>query len=189
MNKRSNNRERSPAAALDNARALVISAIARTMDLYGVTPSVGRIYGVLFFAEGPLSLDEITREVGMSKASVSTGLRELLGTEMVTKVWLKGERKDYYVAERDFFKNFLTFFVNNLRKERTITLRATDAARPILESLKEQTESPEVREKASQDLELLAESDAYFEWIDRLTTAMESGEIFDHYPAPSRRSE
>lgn len=78
---------------LQESQDLMVSAIAQSMVVYGVTPSVGRIYGVLYFSDEPLTLDQITEQVAMSKASVSNGIRELIDTEMVTKVWKKGERK------------------------------------------------------------------------------------------------
>ncbi len=164
------------------SRDMIISAIAQTMDLYGVTPSVGRIYGVLYFSNDPMTLDEIKDEVAMSKASVSYGLRELLDIEMVSKVWRKGERKDLYVAEKDFLKNFLSFFIKNLRKERTIILNAVLKVQPAFKEVIENTTDPEVQEEAKKDLELIRQSHAYFEWIQRLTYAMETGEIFEYFP-------
>ena len=104
---------------LEEARDIIISAIAQTMIIYGVTPSVGRIYGVLYFANEPLSLDDIKDQVSMSKASVSNGMRALLETEMVTKVWKKGDNKDHYIAEKDFFKNFISFFTKNFGRKET----------------------------------------------------------------------
>src|SRR5699024_9624174 len=91
---------------IEASRDILSSAIAQTMVIYGVTPSVGRIYSTLYFADKPLNLDEIKDEVAMSKGSVSNGLRELLDTEMVIKVWKKGDRKDHFIAEKDFFRNF-----------------------------------------------------------------------------------
>ncbi|WP_185819461.1 GbsR/MarR family transcriptional regulator [Salibacterium salarium] len=67
---------------LEEARDVMESAIAQSMVIYGVTLSVGRIYGILYFANEPLSIDDITVQVAMSKASVSNGLRELIETEL-----------------------------------------------------------------------------------------------------------
>lgn len=167
---------------LEQSRDVMISAIAQTMVIYGVTPSVGRIYGVLYFSNRPLTIDEIKDEVAMSKASVSTGLRELLDTEMVVKVWKKGDRKDHYIAEKDFVKNFISFFVKNLRLERNIIVKAYDHAKPVLEDMEQHASSPEVMERAKEDLKLIKQSMVYFDWTQRLTAAMESGELFQYIP-------
>lgn len=172
---------------LEELRDVLISAIAQTMVIYGVTPSVGRIYGVLYFARKPMSLDEIKDAVAMSKGSVSTGLRELLDTEMIIKVWKKGDRKDHYIAEKDFVKNFISFFVKNIRQERNIILKATSKVQPELEGIIKTTDSKQIREEALEDLKLLGDSNAYFDWTHRLIGAMESGEIFKYFPINEKR--
>ena len=80
-------------------RKRVIEAIGRNMDLYGVTLSTGHLYGLLFFADKPMTLDDMGREMEMSKTSMSTGVRTLLDLKMVNKVWSKGSRKDLYEVE------------------------------------------------------------------------------------------
>lgn len=167
---------------IQQIRDVIISAIAQTMVIYGVNSSVGRIYGVLYFSERPLTIDQIKDELGMSKASISNGLRELLDTEMVVKVWKKGDRKDHFVAETDFVRNFISFFVKNIRMERNITLKAYESARPALEDVMNHSTSEAAVKQATMDLELLEQSMQYFDWTQRLTNALESGEIFKYFP-------
>ncbi len=170
---------------VEESRDVMISAIAQTMVIYGVTPSVGRIYGVLYFAEEPKSLDDIKNEVAMSKASVSNGMRELLETEMVIKVWKKGDRKDHYIAEKDFLKNFINFFVKKLRQERSLILKANEQAKPALEEIANHSNDEVAREAAKSDLANLNSSLDYFHWTMKLANAMESGEIFKYFPKES----
>lgn len=167
---------------IEEARDVMISAIAQTMVIYGVTPSVGRIYGVLYFSEEPMSLDDIKDQVAMSKASVSNGMRELLETEMVIKVWKKGDRRDHYIAEKDFLKNFINFFVKKLRQERSLIVKATEQALPTLEHLATHSENEQVKQMAKKDLDTIMGSQSYFDWTMRLANSLESGEVFKHYP-------
>lgn len=175
--------------SIEQSRDMMISAIAQSMVIYGVTQSVGRIYGVLYFATEPLTLDEIKDQVAMSKASVSNGLRELLETEMVTKVWKKGERKDHYIAEKDFLRNFITFFIKNIRQERNLIMKATEQVEPRLEEIASQTSDQQIKEKAQQDLALIRDSYNYFDWTMRLANAMESGEVFKYLPKTTEDKE
>ncbi|HLR63608.1 MAG TPA: transcriptional regulator [Lentibacillus sp.] len=167
---------------IEESRDILISAIAQTMVIYGVTPSVGRIYGVLYFADKPLNLDEIKDQVAMSKGSVSTGLRDLLDTEMVIKVWKKGDRKDHYIAEKDFFKNFFAFFTKMLRQERNIISRANEQVEGTLKDIAVNGDSEEAKEMAQGDLKDIEQTMTYFDWTLRLANAMESREIFEHFP-------
>lgn len=172
-----------PSKKIEEMQDVLISAIAQTMVLYGVTVSVGRIYGVLYFSDAPMTIDEIKEEVAMSKASVSNGLRELLETEMVSKVWKKGERKDHYIAEKDFIRNLQTFLVKKLRQERTLLYKAIEQAKPVFRDIAQDERADETsREQAKQNLTHLAEAEQYLDWIMRLSNAMESGEIFTFIP-------
>lgn len=167
---------------IEESRDILISAIAQTMVIYGVTPSVGRIFGVLYFSDTPLNLDEIKEQVAMSKGSVSTGLRELLDTEMVIKVWKKGDRKDHYIAEKDFFKNFFAFFVKKLRQERNIISRANEQVEHTLKDIASNAQSEKAKVMAKGDLANIEQTMIYFDWTLRLANAMESREIFKYFP-------
>jgi len=43
-----------------------------------LSETAGKIFAVLYLSPGPLSLDEISREVGTSKGNASVQVRELL---------------------------------------------------------------------------------------------------------------
>ena len=47
------------ATKVDQLRAKVIDAIAVTMDLYGVNYTFGELYGVMFFEDRPMTLEEM----------------------------------------------------------------------------------------------------------------------------------
>ena len=95
---------------LERVRERVIETIAKNMNLYGITDSIGRLYGMLYFHNQPMTLDEMKEELGMSKTSMSTSVRTLMDLKMVEKVWKKGTRKDLYLAEEDWHQTFIDFF-------------------------------------------------------------------------------
>ena len=51
-------------------------------------------------------MSQICEVLGISKASVSTGTRQLATWGALRKVWIPGERKDYYEAVEDFGQLF-----------------------------------------------------------------------------------
>jgi DNA-binding transcriptional regulator GbsR (MarR family) len=58
---------------------------------------LGRVYGLLMIADEPmLGLDQMAEQLGISKASVSTTVRQLQAFTLVEKVTVPGDRKDYY---------------------------------------------------------------------------------------------
>lgn len=73
--------------------------------------SVGEIYGLLFARAQRLTLDDLARELDISKGSASQGLRVLRGVGAVRISHQPGDRKDYYEAEAelpDLIRGFLS---------------------------------------------------------------------------------
>ena len=66
---------------------------------FSLPRSVGEIYGLLFAAGGPMTLDDLVQRLGISKGSASQGLRLLRGVGAVKVGYRPGDRKDYYEAE------------------------------------------------------------------------------------------
>jgi DNA-binding transcriptional regulator GbsR (MarR family) len=165
---------------LEEAEGIVIDAIADTMDLYGVTPSIGRLYGVLYFSEEAMTLDQMGNSLGMSKPSMSTGIHSLMDIEMVQKVWRKGERKDLYKAEKDFFVSFISFFCKKWDREVSTNLHAIEKATDQLNSLLENPDVPDaIQQKARKDLLQLKDSTQYYMWLKKLVQAFRSKELFN----------
>lgn len=168
---------------LEQAKGLVIDSISETMDLYGVTPSVGRLYGTMYFHIEPMTLDEMKDELAMSKPSMSTAVKKLQENEMVQKTWLKGSRRDCYIAEKDFFNNFLHFFTKKWEKEVTVNLNASDKAIAMFEEiLNDPDATDEIKEQAKIYIKQIDESKVYYTWLSRLVDGVKSGEIYKYFP-------
>ncbi len=81
--------------------AEMVDAGGRTAQSFGVSRLFGQIYILLYLSPEPRSLDEMASALGVSKASVSITCRQLEGWGAVKRVWVKGDRKDYYQAQTD----------------------------------------------------------------------------------------
>ncbi|MGG0824463.1 GbsR/MarR family transcriptional regulator [Paenibacillus turicensis] len=167
-------------------RKRVIEVIGRNMDLYGVPHSTGHLYGLLFFANKPMTLDEMGQEMSMSKTSMSTGVRTLLDLKMVNKVWEKGSRKDLYEVESDWYQTFTDFFAIKWRKavESNMLVLRRSIAEMEKQLQSEADLSDAVRNVLVQDQQKMKEAIQYYEWLDKLIDAMESGEIYKLVPKP-----
>ena len=84
------------------ARRKFIEAGGHTTQSFGLGRIIGQIYALLYLSPLPMCLDDIADELGVSKASVSTTIRQLERWAAVKRVWVRGDRKDYYEAETDF---------------------------------------------------------------------------------------
>ncbi|MFC3041126.1 choline uptake/conversion transcriptional regulator CudC [Virgibacillus xinjiangensis] len=167
---------------MEHAKDQVIGAISETMDLYGVTPSAGKLYATMYFKE-QLTLDEMREELGMTKASMSTSVRKLQEIEMVKKKFMRGSRKHTYVAEKDFFHSFMAFYCQMWDREVKMNMEAIKEAEVHLNEIQEdETISEELREEAREHYNLLDKSKVYYRWLERLTASIRSEEIFEFLP-------
>lgn len=104
-------RSKSPVPDRVSRRA---AAVAELVDAWG---EMGRIWGIpkttarihaLLLGEGkPLSLDEITLRLGISKGGASARLKELRTWDVVRRVPMPGDRRDFHAANEDVWTAFL----------------------------------------------------------------------------------
>ncbi|WP_284140505.1 GbsR/MarR family transcriptional regulator [Virgibacillus sp. LDC-1] len=168
---------------IEQVERMMINTISETMDLYGVTPSVGRLYATMYFKHEPITLDEMKDALGMSKPSMSTSVRKLQEINIVQKVWQKGSRKDSFIAEKNFFNYFSQFYGMKWEREVSMYLVSLKKAQAQLKEIIEDSETDEAsREKAELDYQQLADAMVYYRWLDKLTKLTKSGEIFNYIP-------
>lgn len=157
----------------------VIDAIAQTMDLYGANYSFGQLYGVMFFEDKPMTLEEMKQVMNMSKSNMSYGVRSLIASRMVTKLPEKRERKELYAAETDFFEAFRNFFTLKLQREIDVMQEAMGAGVPGLQALAYAPDTPEEERQAClRDLEKLEHAAEYYAWLQRFVSGLAEGAIF-----------
>lgn len=161
-------------------RDQVIDAIARTMDLYGANYSFGKLYGIMFFEDRPMTLEDMKDHMHMSKSNMSYAIRSLLDSRMVTKLEEKKDRKDQYVAETDFFQTFHVFFTMKLQREIDVMLEAINQVIPELSeiALAEETSDAE-RQECLRDLHKLRHGVNYYNWLTQFVNRLRDGEFLD----------
>lgn len=161
-------------------RKKVIESIATTMDLYGVNHSFGQLYGIMYFEDRPMTLEEMKDYMQMSKSNMSYAVRSLTESKMIYKLDEKKDRKDQYVAETDFFRTFRNFFGAKLQREVDVMLGSIREVVPDLsEIVLAQGTAPEEREQALRDLHKLRHAEQYYIWLQGFVDRLEGGEIFE----------
>ena len=159
-----------------------IQVIAKNINLYGMTPSIGRLYGKIFFSDEPMTLDQMREALGMSKTSMSTGVRALTEMKMVEPAFKKGERKDLYKSEEDWYKSFTSLFSNRWRHHTESNIEEAEEAMKELRKIQSSIHDAALLEKIDRDIDRLKYAQDYYRWLMRFITVVESGEIFELIP-------
>lgn len=161
-------------------RRTVINAIADTMDLYGATYSFGQLYGIMYFEDKPMTLEDMKTHMNMSKSNMSYAVRSLMESKMVSKLEEKQERKDLYVAETDFFLAFRNFFTMKLQREIDVMRHAIEEVIPELSDIILSIETPDDERKIClQDLHKLRQALDYYTWLQQFVQQLENGSFFN----------
>ena len=89
------------------------------MGILGMPRSVGEIYGLLYFSEAPLSMDQIANKLEMSLGSASQGLKTLRSLKAVRTSMLLVREKIIIKQKLSFVDYFQIF----LKKKFFLTWR------------------------------------------------------------------
>ncbi|MCG2678584.1 MAG: winged helix DNA-binding protein [Kiritimatiellae bacterium] len=77
-------------------RTRLIEVAGRTTQDLGLGRIVGQVLGDIYLTDGDSSLDDIGRNLGLSKAAVSIAARQLESLGLLQRIWKKADRKNYY---------------------------------------------------------------------------------------------
>jgi len=72
--------------------------------VWGVNRSIGQIHALLYVCEAPIAAEDIAEKLGMARSNVSNSLRELIAWNLIRRVHVMGDRRDFYLAEADLFE-------------------------------------------------------------------------------------
>lgn len=98
---------------LSRSSEALIQALGRQSAFWGMGRTLGEIFAVLYLSTGPLSLEEVSKRLGVTKGNVSVAVRQLEQLGMARRSWQRGDRRVFFEAETDFWK--IAYMVLGLR--------------------------------------------------------------------------
>ena len=158
---------------LAEARDLAIDACGRIAEFWGFTRTMGRAFGLLYLSREALSQAEIQSRLGISAGSASMTLTALGRWGVVHTVWVRGQRREHYPAETDFWKMISGVLNERERRELGAAVevvgRAQAAARRVQSASRAGGATPAGR-RAKADADFVSER------LDRLGDICRIGE-------------
>jgi DNA-binding transcriptional regulator GbsR (MarR family) len=136
----------------------VSDVIGRIIEFWGFKRNMGRVWTVLYLSPDPLSAKELEDALKLSSGAVSMTLTELSRWGVVRKVWIQGERKDFYAAEVQLWRMISRVFNE---REKTEIIMAIDAFEQALVDLAQ-------ARKTAHDAQARARIDLQIERIGQL---------------------
>jgi DNA-binding transcriptional regulator GbsR (MarR family) len=78
---------------------------------------MAQVHALLLVASKPLSTDEIMEELSISRGNANMNIRELIDWDLVDKVIVAGDRKEYFSAEKDIWRVATRIMYQRKKKE------------------------------------------------------------------------
>lgn len=124
---------------LQDAKDKFIHTWGTLATQWGINRTMSQIHALLLLSPKSLNADEIMEELMISRGNANMNLRELMSWGLIYKQLHQGERKEFFIAEKDIWK--VARLIAKERRKREIE--------PIIESMNEIKENlqPDSEEK------------------------------------------
>ena len=148
----------------DEAKNKFVQTWGALGSQWGINKTMAQIHALLMVSKDPVSMEDIMQELQISRGNASMNLRGLMDWGIVYKANKPGERKEFFVAEKD-----LDELATKIAKE-----RSKREIKPALKVLKEVSaiedhkteEAKHFVEQTTKLYEFVASAD---EMIDKVT--------------------
>ncbi|MBC8134071.1 MAG: ArsR family transcriptional regulator [Deltaproteobacteria bacterium] len=114
---------------LARARDLGVDTCGRIAEFWGFTRTMGRAFGLLYLSADPLPQADIQKRLDISAGSASMTLTALGRWGVVHRIWVRGERREHYQAETDFWKMISGVLNERERREIAAAISVVENAR------------------------------------------------------------
>jgi DNA-binding transcriptional regulator GbsR (MarR family) len=84
------------AYVLNEVELEVIDVCVRAAQAFGVSRSIGEIFGLIFCAPRPVNFDHVVRALGISSGSASHGLRRMCQLGIIRSCYVARDRRVHY---------------------------------------------------------------------------------------------
>lgn len=106
-----------PETTIDAAKNLFIRRWGEMAASWGISRTMAEIHALLYLSPEPLCTDDVMEQLAVSRGSASTNLRELGNWGLIQRIHQRGDRREYFQAEKDVWTMFETITRERRRRE------------------------------------------------------------------------
>ena len=120
---------------------------------------MGQIHALLMMSPDPLTADQIIQELSISRGNVSMNLRSLVEWGLVHKVYIPGDRKEYFASEKDIWKMALRIARERKQRELDPVIQSLQTMQNVQANGENKREVEELNKVSSQILDVAMQID------------------------------
>ncbi len=91
---------------------------------WGVNRTMAQVHALLMVADGPMSAEDIMEQLQISRGNTNMNVRALIDWGLVHKELKPGDRKEYFVAQKDMWEVVRNIIIQRKRKELEPVIKA-----------------------------------------------------------------
>lgn len=100
---------------LEESKTKFIDTWGGLGSAWGISKSMAQMHAFLLTSPEAMSMEDIMEELNMSRGNVNLNVRSLVDWGLVERISVKGERKEFFRAEKDIWR-IATKIANERRK-------------------------------------------------------------------------
>lgn len=147
---------------LQDAKQEFIDAWGTFGSHWGINRTMAQIHALLLVSDEPISTDVIMEKLQVSRGNANMNLRALIDWNLVERKHKKGERMEYFAAEKDIWKVAVRIIRERRKKE-------IDPMRQTIKSLMDIDDKNENKTEYKQFITMLKEIDEFANAADKIT--------------------
>lgn len=137
---------------LHEAKEKFIQSWGALGSSWGINRTMAQIHALLLISPEALSADDIMEELKISRGNANMNIRALIDWGLVYKELKQGERKEFFVAEKDMWEVVKRIIIQRKKRELEPMLRVLDE----LSSVKGKDPQAEEFAKIIKDIKLFS---------------------------------
>ena len=132
---------------LEEAKIKYIHTWGSLATSWGINKTMAQVHALLLVSSEPLSAEDIMETLQISRGNVNMNVRALIDWGIVSKEFVVGERKEFFVADKDIWELFKQ--ITKERKKREIE--------PVLKVLEDLQQVDDASDEAQQFKKVLSD--------------------------------
>lgn len=129
----------------NEAKAQFIQTWGKLGSEWGINRTMAQVHAILLISPTPLCTEDIMEQLNISRGNTNMNVRDLINWSLVHKELIPGDRKEYFVAEKDIWEVARKIIAERKKRELEPVIRVLQQ----LKNVEGDKESSEIKEFTS----------------------------------------
>ena len=149
---------------IEEAKEKLIQTFGALGTSWGVNRTMAQVHALLLISSKPLSAEEVMDALQISRGNANMNLRALIDWGLVKKEHKAGERREYFVAEKDMWRVAIQIIQERQKRELGPILQALQEIKNI-EGEGEEEEKQKFVESVEKLDHILSQANSFLDFV------------------------